>query len=109
EAVWAEACRELSAASQVPWVLLSAGVTFAIYERQTLVACQAGASGVMAGRAVWNEAAELDKPARSEFLLQTAAARMRRLQVICEAHGRPWTSAYRALPAAIGEDWYRTY
>src|SRR5690606_11666550 len=28
EAVWAEACRELSAASQVPWVLLSAGVTF---------------------------------------------------------------------------------
>jgi tagatose-1,6-bisphosphate aldolase len=109
EALWAEACRELSAASAVPWVLLSAGVTFELYERQTLVACQAGASGVMAGRAVWNEAAELERGARRAFLQQTAAARLQRLQVVCEAHGRPWTSFYPDLAQSVGQGWYQSY
>jgi tagatose-1,6-bisphosphate aldolase len=109
ETIWAEACRELSAASQTPWVLLSAGVTFEMYERQTLIACQAGASGVMAGRAVWNEAADLDGPARTAFLLQTAAARLQRLQTLCAAHGRPWTGFYPDLGGTVGEGWYSRY
>ena len=37
----------------VPWVLLSGGVPFETFFRQTQVACEAGASGVMVGRAVW--------------------------------------------------------
>jgi tagatose 1,6-diphosphate aldolase len=109
EAVWADSCRELSAASTAPWVLLSAGVSFAIYERQTLVACQAGASGVMAGRALWNEAAALSGPARTAFLLQVATARLERLATLCAAHGRPWTDFYPELARPFGEGWYASY
>ena len=36
--------------STVPWVLLSASVSYDIYLKQVRVACEAGASGVMAGR-----------------------------------------------------------
>jgi tagatose 1,6-diphosphate aldolase len=109
ETVWADACRELSDASTAPWVLLSAGVSFAVYERQTLIACQAGASGVMAGRAVWNEAAELDGPARTAFLLQVATPRLQRLATLCAAHGRPWTDFYPELAQPFGEGWYASY
>ena len=109
EGVWADACRELSDASTAPWVLLSAGVSFAVYERQTLVACQAGASGVMAGRAVWNEAATLSGAARTAFLLQVATARLERLATLCAAHGRPWTDFYPELARPFGEGWYASY
>ena len=39
-------CRELNAASPVPWVLLSAGETFDVFQRLTAIACQEGASGL---------------------------------------------------------------
>jgi tagatose-1,6-bisphosphate aldolase len=109
EAEWASACRELSAASRVPWVLLSAGVSFDTYERQTVVACQAGASGVMAGRAIWKEASTLSGEARRTFLEETAAARLRRLTTVCQAHGRPWTASYPHLAQTAAEGWYATY
>lgn len=109
EAEWAAACRDLSAASRVPWVLLSAGVTFETYERQTIIACQAGASGVMAGRAIWNEASQLEGAARRDFLGQTARTRLLRLQEICKAHGRPWTSFYPGIEKTAGAGWYETY
>ena len=109
EGEWADACRELSEATAVPWVLLSAGVSFAEYERQTLIACEGGASGVMAGRAVWKEAADLAGAERTAFLLQTAKERLQRLETICRAHGRPWTTFYPELARAAGEEWYRSY
>lgn len=109
EAVWAEACAELSAASVVPWVLLSAGVTFEQFERQTAIACQNGASGVLAGRAVWQEAAELTPPDRITFLRTTATERMQRLTSIISAFGRPWTGFYADLPERVGENWYKQY
>jgi tagatose-1,6-bisphosphate aldolase len=109
EAAWAAACRELTAASRVPWVLLSAGVSFETYARQTVVACQAGASGVMAGRAIWKEASALSGEARRSFLQKTAAARLRRLATVCQAHGRPWTAFYPDLAQTVGQDWYATY
>jgi tagatose 1,6-diphosphate aldolase len=90
-------------------VLLSAGVTFATYERQAVVACQAGASGVMAGRAIWKEAATLSGQARRTFLQETAAARLRRLTAVCQSHGRPWTAFYPDLAQTAAEGWYATY
>ncbi|HBY08044.1 MAG TPA: hypothetical protein DEH22_09775, partial [Chloroflexi bacterium] len=39
EAAWGAACAEVSAASQVPWILLSAAVDFETYLRQVTVAC----------------------------------------------------------------------
>lgn len=107
EALWFEACRDLSQASRVPWVLLSAGVDFATYLREVTVACQAGASGVAAGRAVWNEAATLTGSDRNEFIRGTAQSRMKRLTSLCEALASPvWDKTQPVHPT---EGWYRTY
>jgi tagatose 1,6-diphosphate aldolase len=105
--VWAEACLELSETSSAPWVLLSAGVNFEEFERQTEVACQAGASGVMAGRAVWQEAVDLQGDAQAEFLETTARERIDRLGRIIAVHAQSWTSFWPHL--VIEEGWYRNY
>jgi tagatose-1,6-bisphosphate aldolase len=103
----ADACRDLSAASAVPWILLSASVPFETYLRQVTIACQAGASGVAAGRAVWKEAAGLQGEARGLFLRKTAYARLERLTDLCDALARPWMDFY--TPVTIGENWYEYY
>jgi tagatose 1,6-diphosphate aldolase len=107
EQVWAEACAELDAASQVPWTLLSAGVDYDTYMRQVAVACRAGASGVLAGRAVWKEATDLQGSARMDFLRTTAVERMTRLYALCDALGKPWTEHY--APGSTPENWYSSY
>lgn len=104
---WSRACQALSEASEVPWVLLSAGVGFEDYFEQVEVACRAGASGVMAGRAVWKEAVDLQGAARQRFLDQTARDRMNRLASVCTALGRPWTDFYPAEDLPL--DWYSEY
>jgi tagatose-1,6-bisphosphate aldolase len=109
ENVWLEACQELSAASQVPWVLLSAGVSFADFERQTAAACRGGASGVMAGRAVWKEAVGMDESALQHFLATTATGRMASLAAICAGSGRPWTAFYPKIAQSVAEGWYQKY
>src|SRR3990172_1726234 len=37
--VWAEACAEISAASIVPWILLSAAVDYEVFLKQVIIAC----------------------------------------------------------------------
>lgn len=101
ENVWRAACEELTAACAVPWVLLSGGVPFATFLRQTRIACEAGASGVMVGRAVWSEAVTRDIEARREFLRSVGAARMRQLRETCDARARPFTAICRAPPAVM--------
>jgi tagatose 1,6-diphosphate aldolase len=91
EAEWLAPCRELTEASRVPWVLLSAGVDFETYLRQVAVAAHAGASGVAVGRAVWKEAAELPAGERGAFLTTVARERMGRVTALCQALARPWT------------------
>ncbi len=44
-----------NAASSAPWILLSAGVDFDEFAIQVRIACTAGASGFLAGRAVWQD------------------------------------------------------
>lgn len=107
EAAWAEACAELTAASPVPWVLLSASAGFDTYLRQVAVACRAGASGVAAGRAVWQEAPGFVGEARVAFLRGTARERMARLAELCDALARPWTAAY--APPVVEVDWHARY
>jgi len=104
ESIWREACEELTNTSKVPWVLLSAGVSYDTFLKQVRVACEAGASGVMAGRAVWKEAVTLDRDARNRFLQTVANQRMRRLQSLCEALGRPFTEVYDS--PELSYDWY---
>ncbi len=106
-----EACAELDEASAVPWVLLSGGVDDATFHAQVEIACSAGASGVLAGRSVWAEAATLAGRAREGFLETTARDRLRRLVDLVDAVGRPWHARPTALPgvAAPAEGWYREY
>lgn len=47
------ACGKLDAAISSPWVVLSSGVPADDFPRAVEIACKAGASGFLAGRAVW--------------------------------------------------------
>ena len=90
EADWEEALRSLDEACRVPWTLLSGGVPFDLFLRQTIGACRAGASGVIAGRAVWGDGIGLEGPALEAFLSTTARRRMQVLAAACNQHGTPW-------------------
>ncbi len=106
---WEVACRELTEASAVPWVLLSGGVSFREFAAQTEIACRFGASGILAGRAVWQEAVELRNAARQEFLNKTTIERMVELGDIVAEHGTPWTKYYPSTAEEVGELWYEKY
>ena len=106
EATWAAACAELSNASPVPWILLSAAVDHATYLRQVEIACRAGASGCAVGRAVWQEAVGMSGDARLAFLRTTGRERLAGLASVCSEFGRPVGDFYTAEAPF---DWYKTY
>jgi tagatose 1,6-diphosphate aldolase len=106
EAKWAEACKEISLASSAPWILLSAAVDFETYLRQVTAACNAGASGIAVGRAVWQEAVTLSGQRRRAFLETTGKERLARLKALCAALARPYTDFYTAQAPF---DWHRSY
>jgi len=107
EAAWATACADVSAASVVPWILLSAAVDFEIYLRQVTVACNSGASGIAVGRAVWKEAVGMTADTRAKFLRTIARERLSRLTVLCGALAKPWTDFYS--PPQLNSAWYGEY
>ncbi len=104
---WRRACAAVSEASAVPWVLLSAGVDFAQFKPQAQVACECGASGFLAGRAIWKEAAAMTAVERAAFLESTASVRLRQLLEIAAAAARPWSDFYGPPPPS--ETWYESY
>ncbi len=104
EKAWYEACAELTQASQVPWVLLSASVPFEVYLHQLTVACEAGASGAAVGRAVWAEAVHMQNRRRQDFLGGSAHVRMQRVTAVCAALARPWSDVL--APQKVKMDWY---
>ncbi|MDX2140815.1 MAG: tagatose 1,6-diphosphate aldolase [Chloroflexota bacterium] len=104
---WRAACEQLSEVSDVPWVLLSAGVDFATFAEQTRIACAAGASGWLAGRAIWKECVVMSPEDRQTFLTNTAMARVDQLNEIADAHARKWTDFY--TPPTGSNDWFKTY
>ena len=83
---WAEACREIDRLSPVPWAILSEGGDYPLFRRQLQVACRAGASGFLGGRAVWREAAT------GEGSLEGAASRLGELAGIAKTEGVDWRS-----------------
>jgi len=106
ESKWMDACREISSASRAPWILLSAAVDYDTFVRQVTVACNAGASGIAVGRAVWKEAIAMSGMERSEFLHKVARPRISRLTSLCHALAKPFTEFYQA---DVSFDWYKTY
>jgi len=109
---WIDACAELDAASERPWVLLSGGVDEATFAEQVATACGAGASGVAVGRSVWADAATAtDQTERDRFLRTTATDRLRGIVRLVEATGRPWFDRPNGttVARAPGDGWYREY
>ncbi len=106
ESRWTDACREISSASVAPWILLSAAVEYETFLRQVSVACNAGASGIAVGRAVWKEAVALTGSERQIFLRRTAFHRLSRLTSLCHALARPYTEFYQADAPF---DWYKVF
>lgn len=101
-------CHQLDEASRVPWVILSAGVNFELFYQEVEIACQAGASGFLAGRALWQEAAQISsRKKRMAFLENTVVRRLQGLTELANASGAPW---YTKLEASkVNENWYRAY
>ena len=85
------AVAKLDAASGKPWLLLSAGIAFEQFKRQLEWAMKGGASGYMAGRAIFQEYFSLTEEEGRRFLAETAAGRMSILERIVE--GLPETIA----------------
>lgn len=103
---WMESCSEISTASVVPWILLSAAVDYETFLGQVTAACKSGASGIAVGRAVWKEAVTMSAEDRIKFLQTTARQRMSRLNSLCHALARTYTDVYQAEAPF---DWYKTY
>lgn len=101
-------CHQLDEVSQVPWVILSAGVNFDLFYRQVEIACQAGASGFLAGRALWQEATGISsREERLRFLELTVVKRLENLTKLANAHGTPWYAKLEVTK--VDETWYRAY
>jgi tagatose-1,6-bisphosphate aldolase len=110
----AAAARDLDAGLDRPWVLLSEGAGFEDFAVQMEIVARAGASGYIAGRAVWGDAVgNLPDEVRRAGLAR-AAQRLDTLNDIVRRHGKPWTR-HAAAPAidtvatAISPSWYTSY
>lgn len=109
KSVWLKSCEAITKVSPVPWVLLSAGVDFNVFKDQLEVACSAGASGFVAGRAIWKEAAALRNNDRSDFLATTGVQRIRQLVEIVNQNARPWKNAISTKQDPIEQGWINSY
>jgi sulfofructosephosphate aldolase len=85
------ACREIDAVVDVPWVVLSNGVELGDFPAAVEAACRAGASGFLAGRAIWSDLVHEDDPAPR--LREVALPRLQRLAAIVDEHARPWRNS----------------
>jgi tagatose 1,6-diphosphate aldolase len=75
-----------------PWVMLSAGAGMEPFRRVLSYAVQAGASGYLAGRAIWWEAFQAwpDEAAFEAGLRGGATGYMARINDLVARHARPW-------------------
>ena len=87
---WADACAAVDAETNVPWVLLSSGVTFDMYRAQLEVAFANGCSGFTGGRAIWAELAKAPASDRQQIIADVVRPRMEDLSALAEATAKPW-------------------
>ena len=103
-------CKDLDAACDVPWVVLSAGVDIEIFRDQVRLACQGGASGFLAGRAIWKKAVRLPAEERRRFLESEGVANLQSLIEIAQKYATPWTErqnrGFQSL--SIDDTWYQS-
>jgi tagatose 1,6-diphosphate aldolase len=75
-----------------PWVMLSAGAGMEPFRRILTYAFRAGASGYLAGRAIWWESFEAypDMARFEAALAEGSVAYMHRINALLRQHGTPW-------------------
>ena len=82
-----EACAAITKiAGPVPWAVLSAGVDHSVFLGQVEAAIKNGASGVIAGRALWKDCISLDRKVSKERLSTIGLSRLREIQAIVRRH-----------------------
>jgi sulfofructosephosphate aldolase len=83
--------REIDAVLDIPWVVLSQGVDPDDFPAAVAAACRGGASGMLAGRALWTSVLAADDP--TTLLRERSVPRLRELAEIVDRFGRPWREA----------------
>ena len=82
-----QSCAKITAAcGRVPWAVLSAGVDHETFLGQVDTAMANGASGVIAGRALWKDCISLDRAVTRDRLTDVAVPRLRQIQEIVARH-----------------------
>jgi len=81
----------LGAAITGPWVVLSQGVDRADFLGAVRAACQGGASGFLAGRALWSDVVGRTDLGRA--LAEVAVPRLERLVEVVDREATPWRKA----------------
>jgi len=78
-----EGCQAVTAAlGDIPWAVLSAGVDSATFLGQLRIALDGGASGAIAGRALWKDTLAADPVERARRLTEMAVPRLREIQAV---------------------------
>lgn len=85
-----EASKKISDAIGAPWVVLSNGVAAEDFADAVKASCLGGASGFLAGRAIWADVVGL--PNYKAELVNRSIARLTNLCEIVDEFGKPFTS-----------------
>ncbi len=89
-----QACRRLAETIETPWAVLSAGVAFDQFQDVLRISCdEGGASGFIAGRAIWKDAVGMDRAQRREFMATTGQERLAGCIAAIDGRARPWRGA----------------
>jgi sulfofructosephosphate aldolase len=86
-----EASERLSTAITGPWVVLSQGVDRPAFLPAVEAACRAGASGFLAGRALWSDVVGRDDVPSA--LRELSVPRLEALIEVVDREARPWREA----------------
>jgi tagatose 1,6-diphosphate aldolase len=82
-----ESCKKVSQlVGQTPWILLTRGEKFVVFEKQLQNAVAAGAVGFLAGRALWQEISDYKTDLeKKDFLSTVVADRFRKIVgIVCQ-------------------------
>ena len=107
-----DACKRLDAGINVPWVILSAGVSYDSFKKQVEISCKGGASGYLAGRSIWRDAVSTHDRNAKGGAIADAVARLAELNGITRAQGRRYlptfngTVLHEILPDLWYEGWH---
>ncbi|MEZ5741268.1 MAG: tagatose 1,6-diphosphate aldolase [Burkholderiaceae bacterium] len=107
---------ELGRIATRPWVMLSAGADMVTFRRVLQYAYRAGASGYLAGRAIWQPAVRLfpDTDAIRNRLMTEAVPYMQSLNLLTDEQASAWFDhrcfgGQQPLIAAAGPEFHRLY